>query len=68
MTKILEWLADEPHRAYVYRVALAIIAVLVGVGVLTDEMAPLVIGLLAALLPTGLAVANTSTSRSDGDG
>jgi hypothetical protein len=35
------------------------------VGVLTDEMAPLVIGLLAALLPTGLAVANTTTTKPD---
>ena len=63
MTKITEWLAVEAHRAYVYRVALAVIALLVGLGVLTDESAPLVIGLLAALLPTGLAVANTSTNR-----
>jgi uncharacterized membrane protein YkgB len=63
MTRIMEWLGVEANRAYVYRVALAVIAVLVGVGVLTDESAPLVIGLLAALLPTGLAVVNTTTSR-----
>lgn len=64
MDRITALLGNEAFRAYVYRVALAVIAILVGVGVLTDEMAPLVIGLLAALLPTGLAVANTSTSGS----
>jgi len=35
--------------------------VLVAIGVLSDEMLPLVIGLVAAILPTTLAVQNTST-------
>ncbi len=61
MTKISEWLGVEKNRAYLYRIALAVIALLVGVGVLTDEDAALVLGLVAAFLSTGLAVANTTT-------
>lgn len=54
----------EPRRAYLYRVALAVIAILVLVGLLTEESVAEWAELVAALLgvgTTGLAVGNTST-------
>lgn len=51
----------ETKRAYVYRVSLAVLALMVFYGLVVDEAAPLVAALLLALLPTGLAVRNTST-------
>ena len=55
------WLTKESNRAYVYRVGLAVIALLVGVGFLTNSEGVLIAGLLLSLLPTGLAVKNTTT-------
>ena len=57
----MKFFSKESNRAYVYRIALALLPVLVAIGVLSDEMLPLVIGLIAAILPTTLAVQNTST-------
>ena len=61
MTSIRQWLTVERNRAWLYRLSVAAIAILVAYGVLTDEQAPLVIGLLAAMFPAGLASANTTT-------
>lgn len=52
---------DAKTRAYIYRVALAVLALAAVYGFVSDEQVPAIAALLAALLPTGLAVANTST-------
>jgi len=45
-------------RKWVYRVALALIPIAVAYGWLQDEMAPLWVALLAAILSPGLALMN----------
>lgn len=49
-------------RAYVYRVATAASALLVGYGLLSEEKAVLWMGLVNAAV-SGLAAKNTSTAR-----
>lgn len=46
-------------RSYLYPVVLAVVALLGGYGVITDEAVPLWIGLGAALLGAGTATAYT---------
>lgn len=53
---------NESTRAYIYRVALAVLALLAFYGVVSEEEIPLIIGVIGALLPVGLAVKNTSTT------
>lgn len=53
--------SNEATRAYLYRIALAVIALLTAYGVFNEADAPLYVGLAAAILSTGLATANTST-------
>ena len=53
---------DPKTRAYIYGVSIPLIALLVGLGYLTDGTAGLVLNLVAAVLGVGtstLAVANT---------
>ena len=50
----------EPTRAWIYRIILAAIPILTYYGVLTEDVAPMVVGLVTAFLGTGLAVLNTS--------
>ncbi len=57
----MTFLANEATRAYIYRVALAVLAVLAVYGVIADEAMPVFVGLIAALFPVGLAAGNTST-------
>ena len=52
---------SEATRAYIYRISAALLALLAGFGIISGEKVPLIIGVLGALLPTGLAVRNTST-------
>lgn len=57
---------SERHRAYAYRVSVAIVPLLVLYGFITEEAAPLWVGLLAAVLgagPSALATKHTSTRR-----
>ncbi|NKR32288.1 hypothetical protein GS504_15580 [Rhodococcus hoagii] len=54
----------QPQRAYIYRVALAVLAVLLGYGVLADgDVAnlTLLIGAILGLPVAGLAAAHTPT-------
>lgn len=48
-----------PRRAMLYRVAVALVPLFVVAGVLTDESAPHVVALVAALLSTGSAALHT---------
>ena len=53
---------DPKIRAYIYGVSIPLIALLVGLGVVTDGTAGLILNLVAAVLGVGtsiLAVANT---------
>jgi hypothetical protein len=52
----------ESTRAYFYRVVLALIPIATAYGIVSDSTAPLFVGLASAVLSTGLATANTSTS------
>lgn len=57
-------------RAYIYRVSIAVIPLLIMYGVLSESDAALVLGLVAAVLDLGtnvLAAANTSTARVEPD-
>lgn len=53
---------SEQTRGYIYRILTAVVPLLITYGVLDDHSAPLWIALGAAVLGTGLASANTSTS------
>jgi hypothetical protein len=50
MGKIIKSLRSNPVRSYLYTVGVAVEAVLVGRGVITDNDAPLYVGLLVAVL------------------
>lgn len=45
-------------RRWIYGVSLAVIPLLVALGILEDEIAPLVIALVGAVIAPGLALAN----------
>lgn len=45
-------------RRYIYGVSLAAIPLLVALGILEDEIAPLVVALVGAVVAPGLALAN----------
>ncbi len=59
MTKLRRWRLTEPVRLYLYGVALATLALLSGVGVLTSTTAPLVGALVVAVL----AIPTTEVTR-----
>ena len=61
MTKLSAWLRSEPVRVYLYGVLAALVALLVGYGVLTGELAALWLAFGAALL-TVPAVERTRSS------
>lgn len=52
---------NEATRAWIYRVLVAAVPVLIAYGVLDEATAAVWVGLAAAVLGVGLAVANTST-------
>ena len=52
----------EPTRAWIYRVLTACVPLAVAYGAVTEEVAVLWLAAAAAVLGTGLAAANTSTS------
>lgn len=57
---------DEKARAYLYRVALVVLVVLVAYGVLEEDQVPVwteVVGAVLAVGSAGLATVNTSTKK-----
>ena len=52
---------SEKVRAWAYRVVLALIPILVAIGAVSEELAPLIVSLVAAFLGVGLATVNTTT-------
>lgn len=55
-------LANEATRAWIYRVVTALIPVLTAYGLIDNEKVPVLLALVAAVLSTGMAAVNTSTS------
>ena len=51
---------NEPTRAWIYRILVAAVPVLIAYGVLDEATAAVWVGLAAAVLGIGLAVGNTS--------
>jgi len=51
---------SEPTRAYLYNIAIAVGALLAGLGLVSGVTLPLALGLVQALLGLGLARANVS--------
>lgn len=54
---------DETTRAWVYRGLLALVALAVAYGLITEETATAWVAVVAALLGNGLAAVNTTTKR-----
>lgn len=54
---------SESTRAWIYRACLALVALAVVYGVVTDEQAASWVAVVTALLGNGLATLNTSTKR-----
>ena len=53
---------NEATRAWIYRILLALQPVVVAYGIATEEQTVLWVGVASAVLGTGLATLNTSTS------
>lgn len=63
MNPITRWKAAEPVRLYLYGVLLAVLALLVGYGILAAELVPLWIALATALvMAPGIEKARASVS------
>lgn len=54
---------SETTRGIIYRTLLALVAVAVVYGIITDQQAAAWIGVVSALLGNGLASLNTTTKR-----
>lgn len=52
---------SEPTRAWIYRVLVAVVPLLIVYGAIDESVAPLWIGFAGAVLGLGLATANTTT-------
>ena len=61
----MKWIHDPKLRAWTYRVVTALAPLLAFYGIISNESMPLWLGLAAAVLGNGLAVANTSTTKGD---
>jgi hypothetical protein len=55
----------ESTRAYIYRVAEALLAAMAGFGLITGNQAIALVGVVAALFPVGLAIKHTSTTSEE---
>lgn len=56
----MKWLSEKPQaRKWVYGVALAVVPLLTAYGLVSEELAPLWVSLVSAVLVPGLALANT---------
>lgn len=56
----MKWLSENPQvRKWVYGVALAVVPLLTAYGLVSEELAPLWVSLVSAVLVPGLALANT---------
>lgn len=66
ISKTRAWLADQRHRAYVYRVLVALGAAAVAYGLLSQDEVATWLGVAAQVLSVGgngLAAVNTTTHK-----
>lgn len=56
----MQWLSTNPQmRRWVYGIALAVVPILTAYGLISEDLAPLWISLISAVLVPSLALANT---------
>lgn len=56
----MQWLSNNPQmRRWVYGIALAVVPILTAYGLISEDLAPLWVSLLSAVLVPSLALANT---------
>lgn len=55
----------QPTRAYIYRVAVVVLPLLVALGALRESLVPMIVAVLAAVFIPGLAAANTPTKPAE---
>lgn len=69
---MVKWFSDRPGlRRWVYGIALAVVPILTAYGLISEDLAPLWISLISAVLVPSLALANTPGPGADpgpGDG
>lgn len=53
---------SEPTRAWLYRILVTVVPLLIAYGAIDESVAPLWVALAGSVLGLGLATANTSTS------
>lgn len=58
MTKFLKDIVKPKTRHWLYRVAIAVLSLLAGIGIVTEELVPLIIGVIGAILAVGVADGN----------
>lgn len=61
MSKFLGWFAVESHRAYLYRLSVAVGAGLTTAGLTGHSPVMVAVGAVQSILSTSLAAVNTST-------
>ena len=54
----MTWFSEAKNRAWVYRVCLAAVPLLVLVGIVSEDAAPLVVALVGAILAPSMALRN----------
>ena len=59
---------SQPARAYIYRIAIVVLPLLVSLGYVTESLVPMIAALLGAVFLPGLAAANTSTTPAEPPG
>lgn len=64
INKIRDWFSVEAHRAYIYRVLLALGAIAVFYGLISQEEVVLIAGAVTTILNI-MPIANTSTKSDD---
>lgn len=60
MSKLATWLHEEPVRVYLYSVAVAVVALLLALGIVSGSLVPVILSVVSALL----AVPGTESLRS----
>lgn len=58
-----KWITNPKTRKYLYSIAVVAVPLLVTLGVITEEIAPQVVAIVAAILGFGLASVNTDPDQ-----
>lgn len=65
----MQWLSNNPQlRRWVYGIALAVVPILTAYGLISEDLAPLWVSLISAVLVPSLALANTPGPAASGEG